>query len=540
MAGNGDNARMLSQWLAAWKSEQVLNDASFPDALLDDDERLYPAVLLVGPTGSLKTAAAYACAARHQYNVLEVNAGSVRTGRLIMQMFGEATQSHHLSAARLGAAAFEQHGSSGGGGGGGSSVVADSDGHSMVLFEEIDVLCDDDRGFFAALKQLMVQTKRPIVLTCNELTDEIHDLLNQQPPRVRAMQFVRPELTHTIARCAFVAFAERRAVSVKALGQLALAHDCDLRRMLCDLQFGLTTAPRATRGVLDGVFGLAHLNERHGGLDVAVRNLATTPLSALDALALDMLPLDATHRIAAEYARDASADVLDALALATEHLSLCAQAELRTRELCTLYDAVDTHLPDAFDTRAARRLHANADEDDRWLATPLGASACVVAVSTRSGADDGAAPSDEPAPVAASADELRAPFSRLVCDQAPPGGLLLTHVHRWATLAAIECVRRTRGVGDDRVASLSPLRSEQMPLSRANRGVREELEDVAAILSRRLASDDARTMNLHFAALISRNDELNRASQEKKRRPTPHHMASYLEAEEIRALSRVK
>jgi hypothetical protein len=142
--------------------------------------------------------------------------------------------------------------------------------------------------------------------------------------------------------------------------------------------------------------------------------------------------------------------------------------------------------------------------------------------------------------VAASADELRAPFSRPVCDQAPPGGLLLTHVHRWATLAAIECVRRTRGVGDDRVASLSPLRSEQMPLSRANRGVREELEDVAAILSRRLASDDARTMNLHFAALISRNDELHRASQEKKRRPTPHHMASYLEAEEIRALSRVK
>jgi hypothetical protein len=539
MAGNVDNARMLSQWLAAWKSDQVLNDASFPDAMLDDDERLYPAVLLVGPTGSLKTAAAYACAARHQYNVLEVNAGSVRTGRLIMQMFGEATQSHHLSAARLGAAAFEQHSSSGGGGGG-SGVVVDSDGHSMVLFEEIDVLCDDDRGFFAALKQLMVQTKRPIVLTCNELTDEIHDLLNQQPARVRAMQFARPELTHTIARCAFVAFAERRAVSVKALGQLALAHDCDLRRMLCDLQFGLSTASRVTRGVLDGVFGLAHLNERHGGLDVGVRNLATTPLSALDALALDMLPLDATHRIAAEYAKDASADVLDALALATEHLSLCAQAELRTRELCTLYDAVDTHLPDAFNTRAARRLHANADEDDRWLATPLGASACVVAVSTRSGADDGAPPSDELAPVAASADELRAPFSRPVCDQAPPGGLLLTHVHRWATLAAIECVRRTRGVGDDRVASLSPLRSEQMPLSRANRGVREELEDVAAILSRRLASDDARTMNLHFAALISRNDELHRASQEKKRRPTPHHMASYLEAEEIRALSRVK
>ncbi len=36
-----------------------------------------------------------------------------------------------------------------------------------MLFEEVDILYEDDKGFFGAIMQLMQTSKRPIILTCN-------------------------------------------------------------------------------------------------------------------------------------------------------------------------------------------------------------------------------------------------------------------------------------------------------------------------------------------------------------------------------------
>jgi hypothetical protein len=38
---------------------------------------------------------------------------------------------------------------------------------ALILFEDVDTIFDDDRGFMAALLQLAETTKRPIVLTSN-------------------------------------------------------------------------------------------------------------------------------------------------------------------------------------------------------------------------------------------------------------------------------------------------------------------------------------------------------------------------------------
>ena len=39
--------------------------------------------------------------------------------------------------------------------------------NTLILFEEVDTLCDDDRGFMAALSSLVATAKRPLVLTSN-------------------------------------------------------------------------------------------------------------------------------------------------------------------------------------------------------------------------------------------------------------------------------------------------------------------------------------------------------------------------------------
>lgn len=36
---------------------------------------------------------------------------------------------------------------------------------SLILFEEVDVIFDDDSGFLAAIKTFMSTTKRPVILT---------------------------------------------------------------------------------------------------------------------------------------------------------------------------------------------------------------------------------------------------------------------------------------------------------------------------------------------------------------------------------------
>jgi hypothetical protein len=92
---------------------------------------------------------------RRQYRVLEINATAARTGRHVLQLFAEATQSHHLSASRLEGAAAS------------GAIDSDSADTILILFEEIDVVCQEDRGLFAALQQLCSTTKRPIVMTCN-------------------------------------------------------------------------------------------------------------------------------------------------------------------------------------------------------------------------------------------------------------------------------------------------------------------------------------------------------------------------------------
>ncbi len=36
---------------------------------------------------------------------------------------------------------------------------------SLILFEEVDIIFDDDAGFLAAIKHFMTTTKRPVILT---------------------------------------------------------------------------------------------------------------------------------------------------------------------------------------------------------------------------------------------------------------------------------------------------------------------------------------------------------------------------------------
>ena len=166
------------------------------------DARGVPATgaLLCGPSGACKTACAYAAAREMGFTVLEVNASRKRSGAEILAQFSEATQSRGLA---QGAGGMSKSGMSKSGSARNAKTSAagffgaraprdesdksgdetskkraapddDHDTHAspktqntLILFEEVDVLRGEDRGFMAALATLIRTTKRPIALTSN-------------------------------------------------------------------------------------------------------------------------------------------------------------------------------------------------------------------------------------------------------------------------------------------------------------------------------------------------------------------------------------
>ncbi|KAJ1494050.1 hypothetical protein T484DRAFT_1766516 [Baffinella frigidus] len=58
---------------------------------------------------------------------------------------------------------------------------------SVVLFEEVDVLADEDRGFLAVLASLAEQSQVPVLLTCTHVPPQLRSL------RLREFRFSAPE-----------------------------------------------------------------------------------------------------------------------------------------------------------------------------------------------------------------------------------------------------------------------------------------------------------------------------------------------------------
>ena len=77
---------------------------------------------------------------------------------------------------------------------------------AVCALEEVDTPSDEDRGFLAAIAEVLKTTKRPIVLTCNDpakVPPQVLDLVD-------ALEFRQPTLLELFVHCALVLVAEQR------------------------------------------------------------------------------------------------------------------------------------------------------------------------------------------------------------------------------------------------------------------------------------------------------------------------------------------
>ena len=211
-----------------WESDEDEDDG------LGGGKSVANGVLISGPVGCGKTATVYALAREFGFKVIEVNAMDKRSGQDILSRFMEATQSKRFNKQKAkeskptepkdpGLKAFfavKDAGKTK------ASKIDDGDddnasnAQSLLLFEEIDIQLASERGFMAALSQIVENTKRPVVFTSN--TSILPDLsVNLPMARVR---FDAPSVQECTAYGALASAAARapldRATSPPSLSRV--------------------------------------------------------------------------------------------------------------------------------------------------------------------------------------------------------------------------------------------------------------------------------------------------------------------------------
>ncbi|XP_042689029.1 ATPase family AAA domain-containing protein 5 isoform X1 [Centrocercus urophasianus] len=103
---------------------------------------------------------------------------------------------------------------------------------SLILFEEVDIIFDEDAGFLSAIKTFMATAKRPVILTTNDPTFSL-----MFDGCFEEINFRTPSLTNAASYLQVLCLAENLRTDVKDLAALLTTNNCDIRQSVLYLQF---------------------------------------------------------------------------------------------------------------------------------------------------------------------------------------------------------------------------------------------------------------------------------------------------------------
>ncbi|XP_044718905.1 ATPase family associated with various cellular activities (AAA) domain-containing protein [Hirsutella rhossiliensis] len=210
--------------------------------------RLRNTVVISGPHGCGKTASVYAVAKELGFEIFELNPGSRRSGKDILEKVGDMTRNHLVQHHRAQAAGADgetdepaEHSNSAKQGMMTSffkpkptaNVNHQSQKQSLILLEEADVLYEEDKQFWTTLMTMMMQSKRPFVVTCND-----ENLIPIQSLSLHGIfRFSAPPASLAVDLCLLIAANEGHALGRLAVESLYRSRGEDLRATISELNF---------------------------------------------------------------------------------------------------------------------------------------------------------------------------------------------------------------------------------------------------------------------------------------------------------------
>ncbi|KAJ2701978.1 hypothetical protein FB645_004458 [Coemansia sp. IMI 203386] len=221
-----------------------------------ESESFANVVLLEGPSGSGKTAAVYACAEECGFEVYEINPGQRRSGKDVLAVLEDVILSHTITNPTTSTA----------------GKTSTSVNQLLILIEEVDVLFEHDQRLWPALKQLALKSRRPIVLTCTDSsclrweTFSFHFVL----------QFVRPSKSLLVPYCFLLCLCEGALVSPTDISDLCKTSNCDLNRIMCELDIAIRKVKLQSRSKSNG------FAEQSSDMDLDIGGALTWLLNPLE------------------------------------------------------------------------------------------------------------------------------------------------------------------------------------------------------------------------------------------------------------------
>lgn len=253
-----------------------------------EGHRSVNAIVISGPHGCGKTAAVYAVARELDFEVFEINSGSRRSGKDIIEKVGDMTKNHLVNQAcetkvdelakgipistesltpgvrsscqsngkpvlkpkaevkkkprgrpKFHAKPLENNDN--------LKKTKQSQKQSLILLEEVDVLFEEDRQFWATTLDLILHSKRPIIMTCS---DENFLPLDEMI-LFAVLRFTPPPEPLAIDYLILIASSEGHLLSRKSLSTLLQYKHFDLRASITELNFFCQMAIGDTKGGLE-------------------------------------------------------------------------------------------------------------------------------------------------------------------------------------------------------------------------------------------------------------------------------------------------
>jgi DNA polymerase III delta prime subunit len=250
-------------------------------------------VVISGPHGCGKSAAVYAVAKELGFEVFEINSSSRRSGKDIIEKVGDMTRNHLVQQSRTQVPpdpidedakrisdALDDDLKSGRQGTMSSffqpkesskakpkakkpapavkkpGVIKQSvplkappkkQKQSLILFEEVDVLYEEDKQFWATVTSLLIQSKRPIIMTCTDESAVPLQMLSLHA----ILRFSPPPIDLATDYLLLVAASEGHIVRRDAVNTLYESRGSDLRASITDINFWCQFAVGSFKGGLD-------------------------------------------------------------------------------------------------------------------------------------------------------------------------------------------------------------------------------------------------------------------------------------------------